>query len=158
MVVLGRAGTPVLYRGAGIEPALQNQHRRHLIDDFAPAADGHVGLTQQTIGLGGGKALIPQVYRQLQTPAKVFGELAHLVGLRALVTTQSKWKAHDDLCHLIVADDFFQLLEVEPFILPSDSFEPLCRDPEGIGDSNANSPGTYVQPKNARVPRTMGRR
>ena len=89
MVVLGRAGTPVLHWRAGIEPALQDQHRCHLIDDFAPAANGHVGFTQQTIGLGGCEALIPQVYGQLETPAKLFGELAHLVGLRALSTTQS---------------------------------------------------------------------
>ena len=144
MVVLGRAGTPVLHWGAGIEPALQDQHRGHLIDDFTPAADGHVGLSKQSIGLGGGEALIPQVYGQLETPPKLFGELAHLVGLRALRATQSKWKANDDFHHLVVADNLFQLLEIEPFVLPSDGFEPLGRDPEGIGDGYADSLGAYV--------------
>jgi hypothetical protein len=36
----------------GVHPTLQNQHRRHLVDDLAAALDRHFGFTQEAVGLG----------------------------------------------------------------------------------------------------------
>src|SRR5271167_3328305 len=42
----------LLSAAPGIHPALQNQHRRHLVDHLAAALDGHFGFAQEAVSLG----------------------------------------------------------------------------------------------------------
>jgi len=47
----------------GIHPALQDEHRCHLIHDLHAAFDRHVSLAQQAVGLGRTEALVPEMNR-----------------------------------------------------------------------------------------------
>ncbi len=69
----------------GIEVGLQDENGRDLIDDgFAPQ-DGVPGGIEVAMGLGGGKAFVPEVDGELELGAEQFGKGLGLDGLRAEV-------------------------------------------------------------------------
>src|SRR5579862_2615905 len=95
-----------------IHPALQNQHRGHLVYDLAAALDGHFSFAKQAIGLGRAEALVPEMDWQLEALPELFGEALHLLGLNAFGSAHSQGVADDHLDDFVFANHIFQLREV----------------------------------------------
>lgn len=139
-----------------VHPALQDQHRGHLVDDLAAPLDGHIGFAQQTVGLGGAQALVPEVDGQLEALAQFFREALHLFGLDPLGSAHAEGIAHDDFSDLVFADHLFQLGEIEALVLPVEGLNTLSGDAQQVRDGQADSLRANVQAQNSRVLRIQG--
>jgi hypothetical protein len=133
----------------GVEPVLQDEDGGHLVDDLAAALDGHIGLAQQAVGLGGGEALVPKMDREVKVTAQVFGENLHFVCAGAFGSAHAEGVADDDFAYGELVDNFGEGLKIGAFVAAVEGFDALRGDAEGVGDGKADAPGADVEAKNA---------
>ena len=93
-------------RGVGFHPGLKNQSGGHTVYGLAAFLDRQIGFTKQTVGLGRGPALVPEVDGDAEVGVKVVGETAHLLRLRSFGTAKTQRQADDDLSDLVLCEQF----------------------------------------------------
>ncbi len=88
-----------------VQERLENEDGRHLVDDLAAAPDAHLSFAQETIGLGGGEALIPKMHGQGKLLAEIAGKGSDFFSLGAGSSAERERQSHDDFANLVLADD-----------------------------------------------------
>jgi hypothetical protein len=126
---------------------LQDQNRRHLIDNLPASLNRHVGFAQKPVGLGRCEAFIPQVDWDMQALVQFVGESPHFFRLRAFRAAHPQGKSDNDLGDRIFARQLLELLEIETLVLSLEGRKALRRDPQGVGHCDADSPGAHIQTK-----------
>lgn len=116
----------------GFHPSLEDEDGGHAVDGFAALLDGEVGFAEETIGFGGGEALVPKVNGKVEALAKVVGEGVDFFGLNAFGTTHAKRESNDDFFDVIFADDAVEELEIVFLVFAVEGFESLGGDAERI--------------------------
>lgn len=124
---------------------LKNQHGGELINDRGALLDGHFRVTKDTVGLGRGEPLIPEMNGQLELGAELLGEGRHLFRLDSFCTAHAEWQAHNDFANIIIMDDVVEGREVGTFICAANGLETLGGNAEGIGNGHPNGAGAYVE-------------
>lgn len=124
-----------------------------MIDDLAAALDGHFGLAEEAVGLGGAEAFVPEMDWQLKTLTQFFGEAPHLFGLDTFGSAHAQRVADDHLDDLVLADYIFQLGEIQALVLAMQGFDSLGGDAEQIGDGQANPLGAYIEAESPAIVR-----
>jgi hypothetical protein len=145
--------------GVGIHPVLQDQDGGHLVDDFATALDGHIGLPQQAVGLGGGEALVPKMDGEVEVTAQVFGEGLHFFCAGAFGSAHAEGVSDDDFGDAELVDNFGKSLKIGAFIAAVEGFDALGGDAERVGDGESDAARADVESQNAAADgRYSGRR
>lgn len=135
----------------GFHPSLEDEDGGHAVDGFAALLDGEVGFAEETIGFGGGEALVPKVNGKVEALAKVVGEGVDFFGLNAFGTTHAERESNDDFFDVIFADDAVEELEIVFLVFAVEGFESLGGDAERIGDGDADAAGADVEAEDAGV-------
>ena len=136
--------------GPGFQKRLQNQHRRHLVDDpFAP--DRSVpGVIQMPVRLGRRKPLVPKMHRCPQLRSQVLSKRLRLGRLRALVAGHIQRVPHHHLSHPMLAKHPCHRLEVRASPSPMQRKQWLRRIPQRARDRQSNPPVPNIKPQNPR--------
>ena len=134
---------------ATFHPSLEDENGGHAVDRFAALFNGEVGLAEQAVGFGGGKALVPKMNWKLEMLAQVLGEGAYFFGLRALVAAHAKRKTDDNFLDVIFADDAVEMGEVVALVFAVERVETLRGDAEGVGDGDADAASADVEAEHA---------
>jgi hypothetical protein len=128
---------------------LQDQDCGHAVDGFGAFFDGEIGFAQKAVGLGRGKALVPQVNGQAESLSEVLREEQHFVGLRAFGATHAQREPDDDFAHRILANHLFEGCEIGSFISALEGVQTLRGDAQGVRDGDADSSGADIQTEDA---------
>ena len=97
---------------AGVQEALQDQHRRHLVDDALAPDSGVTHVIQTAMCLRGRQAFVPQVYGETRVFAERVREGLSFRCLRTKVAAHVQWIARNDLRHAMPADEPGQALQI----------------------------------------------
>ncbi len=135
--------------GASVEPGLQDEDSGDLVDDAFPAYSRVAGVVEMTMGLGGGKALVPQVDGEVELFADLFGEGLGLGGLRALIAGHIEGVSDDSLGDGVLAQDAGYGLHVGTAIGAVKGEEGLRGEAEGIGEGDTDAAVAYVETDDA---------
>lgn len=119
---------------SAFHPSLENQDGSHSIHRLASFFDGKLSRAQQAVGLGGGKALVPEMDRKAEALAQILGESPDFLRLDTRGTAHAQGQADDDFLNVVVANDAIKLSEVVALILALEGFEALGGDAERIRD------------------------
>jgi hypothetical protein len=104
------SGGRLLFLGrASLHPALKDEDSGHTIHRLASLFNGEIGLAEETVGFGGGQALVPEVDWEFEVLAKFFGEGLYFLGLDAFGTTHTEGQADYDLFDLVIANQAMQV-------------------------------------------------
>ena len=124
--------------GLVLHPGLEDEDGGHAVYDLAAAFDRHFGFAEETVGFGGGEALVPEVDGELGALVQVVGEKAHFFGLGAFGATHAQGQADDDLFDFVLSDEVGEEFEVEALVLAAVGGQALRGDAEEVGDGEAN--------------------
>ena len=80
----------------GVEPALEDELRGHLIDDLVALGPGEVRFEQGALGRHGGQPLVQNSTGSPSDCAGRVGELARGLGARALAAIHVERQAHHE--------------------------------------------------------------
>ena len=117
-----------------LHPRLQDQNRRHLINNLPSSLNRHVGFAQKPVGLGRRQAFIPQVDRDMQALVQFVGETPHFFRLSAFRPAHPQGKPDHDLGDTIFARQLLELLEIKTLVLSLEGRKALVTGAsKGIG-------------------------
>ncbi len=80
-----------------IQPALEDQHGRHLVDNILAVAHSTTHRIQVAMCLGGAHPFVPQVHRQAEFSAQCIGEFFHHLRARTAIAGKVN-RPSDDNC------------------------------------------------------------
>ncbi len=133
----------------GVEEALQYQHGSHLIDHRAVAGKGAPGGVQVAMGLGRGQPFVPQVYGQGEGFAQRVGKGMGFCGLGADVARHVERIAQHDGRAAVFAEKAAEGFQVRLQVFAEESEDRLRREPQLIGNGNADTAITEIKAKQA---------
>jgi hypothetical protein len=139
--------SPILPR---IQKRLQNQHRRHLVNDPLAPHGGVSRLIQMPVSLGSRQPLVPQMDRHGKLRPQVLGKGLCLGSLWALVAGHIKRIAHHGFRHSMLAQDTGQPLEISAPVRPMQCKQRLRRIAQRVGDGQPDPPVAHIEPQNPR--------
>ena len=125
-----------------VEAALQDEGRRGLVHQFAPARARQVRLVQQQpLGRHRRKSLVPERHRQVEMPGEVVGELAARLGARPLRAVLVQRQTDDNAAHRLPLPEGGQALRgfVESLRPPHHAGR-RGYAPAGVGEGDADLP------------------
>jgi hypothetical protein len=140
--------TPLI--GPGFQKRLQNQHRRHLVDDPFASHRSVSGVIQMPMRLGGRKPLVPEMHRCPKLRPQVLSKRLRLGRLRALVAGHIQRVPHHHLRHPMLAQHPRHRLEVRASPSPMQRKQWLRRIPQRVRDRQSNPPVPDIKPQNSR--------
>jgi hypothetical protein len=134
--------------GSGLQKRLQNQHRRHLVDDsFAP--DRSVpGVVEMSVRLSRRKPLVPKMHRCPELRPQVLSKRLRLGRLRALVTRHIQRVPYHHLRHPMLAQHPRHRLEVRAPPSPMQRKQGLRCISQRVRDRQSNPPVPNIKPQN----------
>jgi hypothetical protein len=139
-----------LFVGAvGVDKALQNQHRSHLIDDFPVARKRASGGMQVAVGFGRGEALVPEVDGEGEGFAERLGEGVGSGGLGADVAGHIEGIAEDDGRAAVFAEKAAEGFEVLFQVFTDQGEEGLSGEAELVGDGDTDAAGAEIEAQKA---------
>src|SRR5512132_1175220 len=118
--------------------ALENEDGGELVNGGGSFLDRNLAVAQDTVGLGGGESLIPQVNGQLELGAELLGKGGHLLRLRAGLTAHAQRETDDDLADVVVVNQAPECSEISFLVAATDGLESLGGDPKGVSDRGAD--------------------
>jgi hypothetical protein len=133
-----------------IQKRLQNQHRRHLVDDPLTSHRSMSCLIQMPMGLGRRQPLIPQVNRNPKLRPQLFCKRLRLGRLRALVPRHIQRIPHNGLGNAMFAQHPSQPFEIRSPVRAMQRKKRLRRVSQRIRDSQPNPPIAHIKPKDSR--------
>jgi hypothetical protein len=140
---LSRSGMLV---GTSLQKRLQNKDRGHLVDDGFAAHSGMTRLVKVPVGLGRGQPLVPKMDGDGKLRTEFFGEGLRLGRLRALITRHMERVAHDGLGNAMFTQNPSHRFQVSPPVRAVQGEERLRRITQGIGDGEADTAVTDIEP------------
>src|SRR5713226_5944088 len=87
-----------------LKEILQNQDGSEPVYGQAAAADADLALPEDSVGLGGSKALVPQVHGEAEAAAEFLGEGGDLLRLRARLAAHPQGMADNNLGNPVFAN------------------------------------------------------
>lgn len=145
LVIETGAGNSCHIIGAGVEEALQNQYRGHLIHHHLVFGSGATRQMQQAMGLSCSQPLIPQGHGQTELLPQHFRKGLSLDSLRTEIAGHIQRIADDDLSAGMFAQDARERAEVLTAIAADQGEDWLGGDASLVGDSHANATVAYVK-------------
>src|SRR5271166_2229259 len=152
-----KGGGEVLYTGcsrlrralAELQIRLQDQHRGHLIDDFGPALNAHLRLSQHTVRLHRRQPLVEEMHRQLEPASQLVGEGPNLFRLNAFLAAHAQRESDDNLGHAMLPNQSPEVIEVGLLVAAAIGRQSLRRKPEPVAYGKANFPRAIVDGENS---------
>src|SRR6266571_654974 len=87
--------------------------------------------------------------RKLKTPAQLFRELRHFLGLRSFLPAHAQRVPQHNLFHLVFADGPFQPSEIGAIILALQRLQPLRRDAQRVSNGQPHAAAAVVDGQDA---------
>jgi hypothetical protein len=132
-----------------VQPALQNQNRRHAIDNFFSSANFSSGGIQMAVSLGGAHPFVPQVDRHAAVFAQSAGKFLRGLRSRAAIAGQMNGPA-DDNCGATMAPN--EARDASHIVLIGGVWhrqERLRRESKLVGDRDSDSSLAGIDAQNA---------
>jgi len=79
--------------------------------------------------------------------AKVLGEEMNFLCLDSFLTGHAKGQSDYDFLHVVLANQFVEMMEIVFAILSVQGIESLRSDPERVGNGNSDTAGTNIEAK-----------
>lgn len=128
-----------------VEEGLEDQDCGQLVDDAFAAHLGMACVVKLSVGLSGGKPLVPQMHRQMELFDQGCGEGLGLGGLGAEVAGHVERISDDDLRDAVLADDAAERREVGAAVGARDGQQGLGSEAELVRQSDADAPIPHVE-------------
>ncbi len=143
-----RRVTPGLARLPAPPETIEDQHRRHLINDPLPPHRGMPRIIQMTVRLGCRQPFVPKMHRNPELRPQILGKCLRLDRLRAQVAGHIQRISHDNLGHFVLPEQPGHRLHICLASRSMQRKQRLCRVPKRVGDRQPNSPVPYVKSDN----------
>jgi hypothetical protein len=153
-VVTQRPLRPGPFICPGLKKRLQNQHRRHLVDDPLAPHRRMSRVIQVTVSLRRRQPLVPQMHRYAELRPEILSKRLRLRRLRALVPRHIQRIAHHRLGHPMLTKHPRHRLQIRSPPRPMQRKQRLRGISQRVRDRQPNPPVPYIEPKHASHQRT----
>src|SRR5437899_3061227 len=139
-------------RMLGVQPRLQENDRRDLVDHLAAARPAHITRNEESLGLDRGEPLVPLEDRQAGGAADLFDDRPGQAGASSPPAVHIQGKTDHDAAYVMIADEGSEPIEVRGPGGARQGHEWPGRETQFVAEGDTDPPVPVIEGQ--RAPRT----
>ena len=133
----------------GVQIGLEQDDGGEAVDGAAGLGEGAGGAAEDTVGLHGGEALVPELDREAGVAAEGSAPAADVDGLSALIAAEVAGEAEQPEADVVLAGEGGQGVQVSVAVLALQGGQTLGGEAQGIAEGEPNAALADVEGEDA---------